>query len=162
MTLKDDFLSLVGLNSNLSDKVKKILSLCITFDEFIANHLELLTPHFTPNESSVNEILLHVHCHQKALIGCQSPLDVLKAVPGFTVTEIKSGCCGMAGSFGYEKEHVELSTAIANLKLVPAIQKSPEAFVVANGISCRSQIAHLIARDPYHLAEILAKYGCNI
>ena len=105
MTLRDDFLSLVGLATDLQNKVKKIVSMCITFDEFIANHLELIVPHLKPVDSPLREVLLHVHCHQKALIGSQPSLEVLQTIPGFKVTEIKSGCCGMAGSFGYEKEH---------------------------------------------------------
>jgi Fe-S oxidoreductase len=156
MTLRDDFLSLVGVGSDLQNKVKQIVSVCTTFDEFLANHLELILPYLKPIDSPLKEVLLHVHCHQKALIGSQPTLEVLQAVPGFRVTEIKSGCCGMAGSFGYEKEHVELSKAIANLKLVPAIQKAPDALIVANGISCRSQIAHLTEAVPLHLAECLA------
>lgn len=156
MTIRDDFLSLVELNKDLRLKIQKIAAASTTFDEFIAEHLDLLSPHFLPACVPPKQILLHVHCHQKALVGCQAALKALQAIPGCHITEIKSGCCGMAGSFGYEKEHVNLSTAIANLKLIPAIQNNPDSIVVANGISCRSQISHLTEAVPLHIAECLA------
>jgi len=74
------------------------------------------------------------------------------------VEEVDSGCCGMAGSFGYEKEHYEMSLAIGNLRLFPAIKaKGPEWEIVAAGVSCRQQIAHGTGRRAKHLVEILAE-----
>jgi FAD/FMN-containing dehydrogenase/Fe-S oxidoreductase len=101
--------------------------------------------------------LFHGHCHQKALVGSRPSLDVLRAIPGATVEEVDSGCCGMAGSFGYEVEHYDLSLAIGGRRLFPAIKaKGPECAVVAAGISCRQQIAHGTGRRARHLVEVLA------
>ena len=101
--------------------------------------------------------LFHGHCHQKSLVGVGPSLDALGMVPGLKVEAIPSGCCGMAGSFGYEKEHYDLSLAIGELKLFPAIRKGGEAAgVIANGVSCRQQIAKGTGRKARHLAEVLA------
>jgi Fe-S oxidoreductase len=111
-----------------------------------------------PLERSGKSILLHGHCHQKALVGTGPSLQVLRLLPGATVEEVDSGCCGMAGSFGYEKEHYELSLAIGSRRLFPAIQaRGPEVEIVAAGISCRQQIAHGTGRRARHLVEVLAE-----
>jgi FAD/FMN-containing dehydrogenase/Fe-S oxidoreductase len=110
-----------------------------------------------PFTDGARNILLHGHCHQKALVGSAPSLQVLRLLPGATVEEVDSGCCGMAGSFGYEKEHYEMSLAIGNRRLFPAIQaKGPECEIVAAGISCRQQIAHGTGRRAKHLVEVLA------
>ncbi|MBI3129066.1 MAG: FAD-binding protein [Candidatus Tectomicrobia bacterium] len=101
--------------------------------------------------------LFHGHCHQKSLAGVGPSLEALGLVPGLKVEAIPSGCCGMAGSFGYEKEHYDISLAIGELKLFPAIRKEGgEAGVIANGVSCRQQIAKGTGRSARHLAEVLA------
>ena len=101
--------------------------------------------------------LFHGHCHQKSLVGVGPSLDALGLVPGLKVEAIPSGCCGMAGSFGYEKEHYDLSLAIGELKLFPAIRKGGEAAgVIANGVSCRQQISKGTGRKARHVAEVLA------
>ena len=75
---------------------------------------------------------------------------------GFDVTEVDSGCCGMAGSFGFEKEHYDLSITIANRRLAPAVRAAdPNVEIVASGISCRQQIEHLTGRKAKHVAEVL-------
>jgi len=100
-------------------------------------------------------VLLHGHCHQKALVGTAPTTAMLKAV-GYEVREVDSGCCGMAGSFGFEKEHYDLSTKIANRRLVPAVNATaPEITIVAPGISCRQQIEHLTGRKAQHPAELI-------
>ena len=105
-------------------------------------------------------ILLHVHCHRKATGEAKTPLELLKRVVGDAVSEINSGCCGMAGSFGYEKEHEELSIAVANLVLVPTIEKHPDALIVATGFSCRSQLRELTGRTISALPTLLCEiYG---
>jgi Fe-S oxidoreductase len=110
-----------------------------------------------PFASGARHILLHGHCHQKALVGSSPSLQVLRLLPGARVEEVDSGCCGMAGSFGYEKEHYEMSLAIGNRRLFPAIKaKGPECEVVAAGVSCRQQIAHGTGRRARHLVEVLA------
>ncbi len=107
-------------------------------------------------ERRSEECLVHGHCHQKALQGVTGTLAALGLVPGLNVTVLDSGCCGMAGSFGFEKEHYDLSVAIANLELLPALAAKPEAIVVAPGTSCRHQIKDLAGRRAWHPLEVLA------
>ncbi len=102
-------------------------------------------------------VLLHGHCHQKAMVGTRPSLAALRAVPGFAVQEVDSGCCGMAGSFGVEAEHYEISLAMGERVLFKAIRDlPPESLIVAAGASCRQQIAHGTGRRALHLAEALA------
>src|SRR5262249_15137954 len=96
-----------------------------------------------PVQPRAEKCLLHGHCHQKALRGISGTTSALCLVPELKVTELDAGCCGMAGSFGYEKDHYDLSVGIANLALVPALKADPEAVVVAPGTSCRHQIKDL-------------------
>ncbi len=111
-----------------------------------------------PFARGVKSLLVHGHCHQKALVGTAPSLQVLRMLPGVTVEEVDSGCCGMAGSFGYEKEHYDLSLAIGSRRLFPAVKaKGPDWDVVAAGISCRQQIAHGTGRRARHLVEVLAE-----
>jgi FAD/FMN-containing dehydrogenase/Fe-S oxidoreductase len=101
------------------------------------------------------KVLLHGHCHQKALVGTGATISVLSAA-GFDVNEIDSGCCGMAGSFGFEKEHYDLSVSIGNRRLVPAVKNvAADVAICAPGISCRQQIEHLAGRTAKHPAELL-------
>ncbi len=101
------------------------------------------------------QILLHGHCHQKALFGTGAIHHILKSC-GANVTEPDSGCCGMAGSFGYELEHYDISEKMARRILVPAIDGAPEAGIVASGFSCRHQIAHFTGRKARHWLEEIA------
>jgi len=103
------------------------------------------------------EYLLHGHCHQKALVGTAHALALLRMIPGADVREIDSGCCGMAGSFGYEAEHYAISQAIGERVLFPAVRAlAAEAEMVAMGTSCRQQIADGTGRRARHLVEVLA------
>jgi FAD/FMN-containing dehydrogenase/Fe-S oxidoreductase len=111
-----------------------------------------------PLRSGVTSVLLHGHCHQKALVGSSPSLELLRLLPGTRVEEVDSGCCGMAGSFGYEKEHYEMSLAIGERRLFPAIRAvDPACEIVAAGVSCRQQIAHGTGRRAKHLVEVLAE-----
>ncbi|HEU5012028.1 MAG TPA: FAD-linked oxidase C-terminal domain-containing protein [Roseiflexaceae bacterium] len=104
------------------------------------------------------QFLLHGHCHQKALVGSGAALELLRMIPGADVREVDSGCCGMAGSFGYEAEHYEISQKIGERALLPAVRAlPPEAQVVAMGTSCRQQIADFSGRRAKHLVEVLAE-----
>jgi hypothetical protein len=100
-------------------------------------------------------VLMHAHCHQKALWGTSADVDLLRA-SGCEVLAPDTGCCGMAGSFGYRPEHVAASRRIAELALLPALGAARDAVVVANGFSCREQIETLAGRPTLHLAELLA------
>jgi Fe-S oxidoreductase len=99
--------------------------------------------------------LVHGHCHEKALIGSRYLKEALALA--YPVEEIDSGCCGMAGSFGYEKEHYDISIAIGRRRLFPAVENNPNAVVVAPGISCRQQVEHATGRRPLHPAEALVR-----
>jgi FAD/FMN-containing dehydrogenase/Fe-S oxidoreductase len=99
--------------------------------------------------------LIHGHCHEKALIGSRYLKEALALA--YPVEEIDSGCCGMAGSFGYEKEHYDISIAIGRRRLFPAVENNPNAVVVAPGISCRQQVEHATGRRPLHPAEALVR-----
>ena len=101
--------------------------------------------------------LFHGHCHQKALVGVKGTADALRLVPNLNVNVLDAGCCGMAGAFGYEKSHYDLSVAVANLELVPAVVANPDAVVIATGTSCRHQIRDLTVRPARHPLEVLAQ-----
>jgi FAD/FMN-containing dehydrogenase/Fe-S oxidoreductase len=101
------------------------------------------------------KVLFHTHCHQKALIGPKGTADALRLVPRADVQVLDAGCCGMAGAFGYEKEHYDLSVAIANLSLIPSVNAEPDATIVATGTSCRHQIRDLTGRTALHPVEVL-------
>ena len=101
-------------------------------------------------------IKLHGHCQQKAISTTGSTIKVLSWPAGYTVEEIPSGCCGMAGSFGYEKEHYDLSMKVGELVLFPTIRKTVEGVMIAApGTSCRHQIKDGTGRRALHPAEIL-------
>jgi len=99
--------------------------------------------------------LIHGHCHEKALIGSRYLKEAVALA--YPVEEIDSGCCGMAGSFGYEKEHYEISMAVGARRLFPAVERNADALVIAPGISCRQQVEHATGRRPMHPAEALVQ-----
>ena len=100
-------------------------------------------------------VLFHGHCHQKAMVGTEHSLAALRLVPGYEVELINAGCCGMAGSFGFEKEHYDISMQIGGLALFPSIESKPDWEVAVMGVSCRQQVEHGTGRKARHLAEIL-------
>ena len=101
-------------------------------------------------------VVFHGHCHQKAVVGTAATVDLLGSLPATKVTELDAGCCGMAGSFGYEAEHYDLSMQIAELRLFPEVRaQPPDTLIAATGTSCRQQLAHGTARHPAHPLEII-------
>ena len=101
-------------------------------------------------------IVFHGHCHQKALAGTAATVALLQRIPGAQVTEIDAGCCGMAGSFGFEAEHYELSMQIGESRLFPALRAAAAgALVAATGVSCRQQIGHGTGREARHPVELV-------
>ncbi|MEO8835321.1 MAG: 4Fe-4S dicluster domain-containing protein, partial [Caldimonas sp.] len=102
--------------------------------------------------------LVHGHCHQKAFGAMPPVLDALRLIPGAVPKTIESSCCGMAGSFGYEAEHHAVSMQMAELSLLPAIRAEPDAWIVADGTSCRHQIADGSGREARHVARVLADH----
>lgn len=106
--------------------------------------------------ASPSRCVIHGHCHQKALVGADGTRAALQMVPDLQVEVLNTGCCGMAGSFGYEKKHYDVSVAVANLELLPALEAEAEATVVAPGTSCRHQIRDLTGREAQHPIQVLA------
>ncbi len=108
--------------------------------------------------ASASTLLVHGHCHQKAAGATGATLRMLRRIPGATVTEIASGCCGMAGAFGYHAEHVDVSLAMGELDLLPAVRAAAASTgIVADGTSCRAQIRDGAGREARHAALVLAE-----
>ncbi len=127
-------------------------------EEFLAEEIKkgnITADQFTEERK---EVKIHNHCHQKALSNQKVTFDVLNLPKNYKVSIIASGCCGMAGSFGYEKEHYDTSMQVGELKLFPAVRKSDEeTLIAANGTSCRHQIKDGTSRDAEHPVSILRK-----
>lgn len=139
-----------------TEAIEKLASHAFLIEEFLADEIEKenITPaSFTKAEKVVK---IHNHCHQKALSNQKVTFDALNLPENYKVSIIASGCCGMAGSFGYEKEHYQTSMQVGELKLFPAVRKSPaETIIAANGTSCRHQIKDGTKRDAQHPVSIL-------
>lgn len=124
-------------------------------EDFLLKEKELGNLNEFPGFKSGN-YLFHGHCHQKALNSTQSVHKLFENSEGVQLREISSGCCGMAGMFGYEKKHYDISKKIGELSLLPAIRNSdPETTVLAQGFSCRHQIEHFAERKAVHWVEAL-------
>jgi FAD/FMN-containing dehydrogenase/Fe-S oxidoreductase len=158
LTLKDDYPAL--LRGELQAKARVVAGACRTFEELVEERLAdraalSLRPHPA-------RILVQPHCHQRALVGAGALLSVLRRIPGADVRDLEAGCCGLAGSFGYEKEHHDLSLQVGEQRLLPALRAAGDATIVAPGFSCRMQIAHATGRDALHPAELLmAALSCG-
>ncbi len=151
LALKDDY-AYLRLDP---EKQKTLARQSFLFEDFMLEVLEN-QPKRLALHPAADPILLHGHCHQKALIGTQAAKRVLSLCSRGGVEEIDSGCCGMAGSFGYEKEHYELSIAMGERRLFPAVREAgTNARIAAPGFSCRSQIQHGTQRRALHPAQIL-------
>lgn len=125
-------------------------------EEFLASEIEKGTITASQFTSEKKHIKIHAHCHQKALSNQKVTFDILNLPENYTPTIIASGCCGMAGSFGYEKEHYEVSMKIGELKLFPSVRKASEdTIIAANGTSCRHQIKDGTQRKAFHPVTIL-------
>jgi Fe-S oxidoreductase len=181
LTIKDDYPAL--LRGEDRRKAEVVAAACQTFEEFVesllasgaalaprglprgdpprGNHPALTRPGSPGSPafgSSTRRILVHAHCHQLALVGVEPLMRLMRRIPGAEVVDLDAGCCGMAGSFGYEKEHYEISRQIGEQKLFPAIRAAgPDDIIVAPGFSCRMQIEHFTGRKAIHPAELLAK-----
>jgi Fe-S oxidoreductase/FAD/FMN-containing dehydrogenase len=153
LTLRDE-----ALVMGLGEAAQTVSMQAVMFEEFLAREaqagrLEELKAKLKP---ASQPILLHGHCHQKAF-GAVSPIiDVLKLIPSANPQLIESSCCGMAGSFGYDANHFDVSMQMAELQLLPAIRNAPNAIVVADGTSCRHQIHDGAGRTAIHAAALLA------
>jgi FAD/FMN-containing dehydrogenase/Fe-S oxidoreductase len=149
LTLRDEALAM-----GFGEMAKTVSSQALLLEEFLAREAKAgrFTLAFKPAPAP---ILLHGHCHQKAFGAVAPILDVLRLIPGATPELIDSSCCGMAGSFGYDAAHYDVSMQMAELSLLPAVRKNPDAVIVADGTSCRHQIAHGAGRTARHVAVLL-------
>ena len=149
--LKDDYVFL----AKERDAARTISQHSYFFEEFlVAFTTQADFRPFRPDKTV--SVLLHAHCHQKSLLGSEKVIAALRLPGNVTVEEVDSGCCGMAGSFGYEVEHYELSIKMGERRLFPAVrERAPETVVVAPGFSCRSQIQHGTEAQPIHPAVFL-------
>ena len=153
LTLKDELLSLVGR----SDDTLAIADRARLVDEVLAEALEDGSLETDPASPAAGRpILFHGHCHQKAARALNGSVDLLGRIPGARVQVLDAGCCGMAGSFGFEREHYDLSMKIGGLRLFPSVAAAPEdALVAATGVSCRQQIAQGTGRRAVHPVLLL-------
>jgi len=143
LTFRDEY-------AGLLPDAQKLAQSALLFEEFLARE-----PGRLRFDQSTQEVLLHGHCHQKAFDAMPAVEKVLGMVPGLKVSRVETSCCGMAGSFGYEAEHHAVSMKMAEMSLLPAVRKAPAALVVADGTSCRHQIAHGAGREAVHVARVL-------
>lgn len=154
LTFKDEALDLA--EAELQNSAQSISDNCLLIDDFIAREAKVGRIHANSFSEKTKRIKLHGHCFQKALIGTSGSLQALGIPKNYTVQEISSGCCGMAGSFGYEKEHYDISMQIGELVLLPSIRdEAVETLIAATGTSCRHQIKDGVDRSALHPVEIL-------
>lgn len=150
------------LRGELQQLAQRIAESCLTFEQWADAAIEQQT--IIPDnqrhalfQPGPDRILLHGHCHQKALVGMESSHRLLSHLSESELVAVDSGCCGMAGSFGYEREHADVSQAVAERRLLPEIRKQqPGTVVVAPGFSCRHQIRHFTGIDAVSPMELLA------
>ena len=144
----------------LGEDARIVAAQALLFEEFVSR--EARAGRFALDfKAAEKPFIVHGHCHQKAFDALSAVFDVLRLIPGAKSEAIESSCCGLAGSFGYEAGHYEMSMQMAELGLLPAVRKHPEAIVVADGTSCRHQIAHGARREAFHVARILERYSSD-
>ena len=154
LSFKDEYLRIV--NTELKAMAKEIAENVLLIDEFIAREIHQGRIQSSSFTKAPKTIKLHGHCHQKALTNVEDSLWMLSLPENFTVEQIPSGCCGMAGSFGYEKEHFQISQQIGELVLFPTVRAANQDTLIAStGTSCRHQIADGTGRKALHPIEIL-------
>ena len=153
LSLRDEYLYLLPGDA----RARRVAENAVLFEEFFARLAGEggLPLRFTEEG---RHVLLHGHCHQRALSGSQPSHKVLSLPRNYTVEEVDSGCCGMAGSFGYEREHYDISLKMAERRLLPAVRAAKEdTLIVAAGVSCRHQILHGAGREALHPAQVLRR-----
>jgi Fe-S oxidoreductase len=154
LTIRDEYIDLV--TEELRNEAQEIAKHTYTIEEFIAKEIEsgaIKSNMFTKNAV---DIKLHGHCYQKSISTTKPVLQMLSIPENYSVSELKTGCCGMAGAFGYEKEHYSISIQIGELSLFPAIRKAKEGTLIAtSGTSCRQQIKDGTGKEALHPIEIL-------
>ena len=157
LSFRDEYPEIVP--AEMRDMAKSLSKNCLLFDEFIMKEVAAGRISSEDFQTLDAEIYLHGHCHQKSLIGVGKSAEMLRLIPGAKVNVIPSGCCGMAGSFGYEKEHYETSLAIGEMVLFPTVRKATSekknVIVAAPGTSCRQQILDGTGVKALHPIDIM-------
>jgi FAD/FMN-containing dehydrogenase/Fe-S oxidoreductase len=151
-TLKDE-----ALVMGFGERAISVSKQAQLLEEFLANEVKAGKLQLNLKSAS-KPVLFHGHCHQKSFAAVTPAMELLKLIPNAEPKLIESSCCGMAGSFGYEAEHIEVSKQMAEASLLPTIRKTPNSWVVADGTSCRHQIADGTQREAVHIARILAAH----
>ncbi|QAA92731.1 FAD-binding and (Fe-S)-binding domain-containing protein [Pollutimonas thiosulfatoxidans] len=153
LSLRDEFLVM-----GLGEDARSLARQSFLFEEFLAREHVAGTLHLSLKPLPQKKALLHGHCHQKAFDAVKPVQTVLQLIPELNVSLIESSCCGMAGSFGYEASHYAVSMQMAELSLLPAVRKAEaDTLLVADGTSCRHQIADGTGRQAEHVARVLAR-----
>ncbi|MBT9489590.1 MAG: FAD-binding protein [Rubrivivax sp.] len=152
LSLRDELLVM-----GLGEPAQRLAQQALLFEEFLAREQQAGRLAL-PLKPATQPLLLHGHCHQKAVGAMPPVLSVLRLIPGAQVDVIESSCCGMAGAFGYEAKHHAVSMQMAELSLLPAVRSRPDALVVADGTSCRHQIHDGAQRNALHVARVLAAH----
>lgn len=154
LSFRDEYTEIVS--PELRENARKIAPYCLLIDEFIASEYEkgnIRKEQFTSQKA---EIIFHSHCYQKALSDSKATVKMMEIPMHYQVKEIKSGCCGMAGGFGCEKKHYDLSMKIGELILFPTIRnRAKDVIITATGTSCRHQIKDGTGERSYHPVEVL-------
>ncbi len=163
LSFRDEYPDLV--DSSMRMKAKRLAENCLLYDEFLLREIKSGRISADDFKECHSEIWLHGHCHQKSLVGVETTALVLRELVKAKVNVIPSGCCGMAGSFGYEKEHYKTSLEIGEMTLFPAVRKAIKqttdtnaAIIAAPGTSCRQQIKDGTGATAVHPIEVLCKY----
>jgi Fe-S oxidoreductase len=152
LTLRDELPAVVK-----DGAVQAVGKHALLFEEFLAAESRAGSLSLPLRKNGEQKAFLHGHCHQKALGTMPDVLAALKLLPGLSVEVIESSCCGMAGAFGYEAEHYDVSMRMAEKSLLPAVRAAPaDALIVADGTSCRHQIADGTDREAVHVARLFA------
>ncbi|MHC1732312.1 MAG: FAD-binding and (Fe-S)-binding domain-containing protein [Bacteroidales bacterium] len=154
LTFRDEYPEMAG--NRLTEDARRLAGNALMFEEFICREIDrgnITSESFTAKPA---KILLHGHCQQKAVASTAPTIRMLSLPAGYKVEEINDGCCGMAGAFGYEKEHYDLSMKIGEMVLFPAVRTAPaETVITAPGTSCRHHIADGTGRNALHPVEVL-------
>jgi len=151
---RDEYADLV--EPSLKEAALSLAEGAFMVDEFLAAEMAVGNISVESFTREQKQIRFHGHCHQKSLASTQPTADILSFPENYTAEEIDSGCCGMAGSFGFEKEHYKLSLKVGEMKLLPEVRKTdPSILISATGASCRQQIRDNTGREAPHPVEIL-------
>jgi FAD/FMN-containing dehydrogenase/Fe-S oxidoreductase len=152
LTLRDEHRQLLPDDPDVRDVAGRVRQV----EELLVEAIDSGRLRLGESGLSGRRILYHGHCHQKAEVGTAATVALLRRIPGVEVVELDAGCCGMAGSFGFESEHYELSMTVGNDRLFPAIRaESPDTVLAATGVSCRQQIRHGTQRVAWHPLELV-------